>query len=199
MIVIILFIGLIIGFNFIPQLTKTHFPIIEKIILRVLISSTILFLLFILFDFNGYRVKGIYTLPIISLIFIILTILYFTLFKNTKKKIFTILFLAPLIILSISILLFGQVKNEYRIDNKIKISVRKGGFLSCGEEINISESKLGLFDKEIYYDSSLCLIGINKIKVVKIDNKHAEFLIYHNGEHDSENPYKYDVERKNVW
>jgi hypothetical protein len=34
---------------------------------------------------------------------------------------------------------------------------------------------------------------------MKLDEKHAEFLIYHNGALDSENPYKYDVERKNGW
>jgi hypothetical protein len=34
---------------------------------------------------------------------------------------------------------------------------------------------------------------------LKIDDKHEEILIYHNGKLDSENPYKYEMERKNVW
>jgi hypothetical protein len=96
-------------------------------------------------------------------------------------------------------LVYGQVVYEQRIDENNKISVTTGGFLACGEIINITQTRLGIFDKEVFHIDNLCLIGINKIEIVKLDDKHAEFLIYHNGQYDSENPYKYELERKNVW
>ncbi|MCG2431509.1 hypothetical protein [Aequorivita xiaoshiensis] len=107
--------------------------------------------------------------------------------------------LTPLVILSILTLILGQVVYEKKIDETNKISVTTGGFLACGEIINITQTRLGIFDKQVFHINNLCLIGINRIETVKLDDKHAEFLIYHDGQQDSENPYKYDVERNNVW
>jgi hypothetical protein len=196
---IIIFIGLIVGLNCIPLIIKTDFPKTEKIIVRILIVSTILFLIFTIFEFNGYKLKGHYTFPTICLIFIISTLLYFTILKNTKKKILTVFTLTPFIVLSIFTLLFGQVLKEFRINKNNKIIVTTGGFLACGEIIKITQTKFVFFDKDVHYESSLCLKEIEKIEIEKIDDKHAEFLIFHNGFNDSENPYKYVVERKNVW
>lgn len=196
---IIIFIGLLIGLNCIPLLTKTTFPTVEKLIGRILIASTILFLTFMVLEFNGYKLKGLYSFSTISWIFIVSTILFFALFKNTKRKILTVFLLTPLLVLSILTLLIGQVVYEQKIDETNKISVSTGGFLACGETINITQTRLGILDKEVFHINNLCLIGINKIETIKLDDKHAEFLIYHNGQNDSENPYKYDVERKNVW
>lgn len=200
MAVIIIFIGVIIGLNCIPLLTKTTFPKTENLIVKLLIATTILFLTILIFAFNGYRLKGQYSFLTISLTFIGLTTIYFALFKNTIAKILTTTFLlTPLLVVSIFMLLFGQVLKEFDINDNTKIIVTTGGFLSCGELIYISQTKFGLFDKEVHYESSLCLRGINKIETAKIDDKHAEFLIYHDKTMDSENPYKYDVERKNGW
>lgn len=197
---IIIFLGLIIGLNCIPLLTKTNFPKTKKVIVKMLIVATILFLTFSIFAFNGYRLKGQYTFMVIGLTFIGLTIVYFTLFKNTKLKILTTIFiLTPLLLMSIFTLLFGKVLKEFDINDNTKIIVTVGGFLSCGELIYITQTKFGIFDKEVHYESSLCLRGIEKIETIKIDDRHAEFLIYHNTEMDSENPYKYEVERKNSW
>src|SRR5690554_893440 len=196
---IIIFIGLLIGLNCIPLLTKTTFPTVEKLIGRILIASTILFLTFMVLEFNGYKLKGLYSFSTISWIFIVSTILFFALFKNTKRKILTVFLLTPLITLSILTLILGRVVYEHKIDETNKISVSTGGFLACGEIINITQTRFGIFDKEVFHINNLCLIGINKIETIKLDDKHAEFLIYHNGQNDSENPYKYDVERKNVW
>lgn len=196
---IIIFIGLLIGLNCIPLLTKTTFPTVEKLIGRILIASTILFLTFMVLEFNGYKLKGLYSFSTISWIFIVSTILFFALFKNTKRKILTVFLLTPLITLSILTLILGRVVYEHKIDETNKISVSTGGFLACGEIINITQTRFGIFDKEVFHIDNLCLIVINKIETIKLDDKHAEFLIYHNGQNDSENPYKYDVERKNVW
>jgi len=107
--------------------------------------------------------------------------------------------LTPLILLSLYILLFGQVIAEYKINDLYKIEVSRGGFLACGNIIKITKSELGIFDKEIYTESSLCLRDINKIEILEFHSNHAEFLIYHNGEWDSENPFKYEIENKNIW
>ena len=79
------------------------------------------------------------------------------------------------------------------------MSTSREGFLACGEIIRITKTEFGIFDKEIFYDSNQCLIGITKVETVRIDNNGAEFLIYHNKDQDSENPYQYEIENKNVW
>ena len=107
--------------------------------------------------------------------------------------------MTPLLVVSIFTILFGQTLKEFKVNDNTKIIVTTGGLLSCGELIYITQTKFGIFDKEVHYESSLCLHEIEKIETVRIDDKHAVFLIYHNGEMDSENPYKYDVERKNSW
>jgi ABC-2 type transport system permease protein len=196
---IIIFLGLLIGLNCIPLLIRTTFPKAERTIKIILVASTILFLTFTIFAFNGYRLKGLYTFSTISWTFIVSTIAYFAIFKNTKKKLITVFLLTPLIVLSILTLLLGQLVYENKIDETNKISVTTGGFLACGEIIHITQTRFGIFDKDVFHIDNLCLIGINKIETVKLDDKNAEFLIYHNGEYDSENPYKYDVERKNGW
>lgn len=131
MTVIIIFIGLIVGLNCIPLLIKMNFPRTEKVLARILISSTILFLTSAFLEFSGYRLKGLFTFPAISLIFIISAILYFAIFKNTKKKILAVFILTPIIILSFLTLIIGRVVNEFRIDDTNKISVTTGGFLAC--------------------------------------------------------------------
>ncbi len=200
MTVIILFIGLIIGLNCITLLTKTNFPKAEKVIGKLLVVATILFLTIFIFTFNGYRLKGLYSFLTISLTFTCLAIIYFVLFKNTIVKILTTTFLlTPLLGVSIVMLLFGKVIKEFDLNGNTKIIVTTGEFLSCGELIYITQTKFGIFDKEVHYESNLCLRGIEKIETVRIDDKHAEFLIYHDQTMDSENPYKYDVERNSGW
>jgi peptidoglycan/LPS O-acetylase OafA/YrhL len=161
---LIIFIVIIIGLNCIPLLTKNTFPRIEKVIRRILIATAILFLTFQIFEFSGYRLKGNYIFPTIIWAFMISTILFFVLFKNTKKKILTVLILTPLIVFSILTHIIGQVVYEQRIDENNKISVTTGGFLACGEIINITQTRLGIFDKEVFHIDNLCLIGINKIE-----------------------------------
>lgn len=194
---IIIFIGLIIGLNCIPLLTKTAFPRVEKVVVRILIVATILFLTFGIFGLNGYSLKGHYTFSTISWTFIVSTIAYFLLFKNTKKKILTTFIMTPLLVVAGLTLVLGQLVYERQLDENYRITVTTGGFLACGDIINITQTSFGIFDKEVFHIGDLCLQGITKIETVKLDDKHAEFLIYHNGKLDSENPYKYDAERKN--
>lgn len=110
-----------------------------------------------------------------------------------------VLLLTPLIILSVLSLIMDKVTYEKKINQNSKILVSSGLFLSCGEIINITQTRLVIFDKRVDYFENLCLIGIDKIETIELDDKQAKFLIYHNGEFDSENPYEYKVESKNVW
>jgi hypothetical protein len=196
---IIIFIGLIIGLNCIPLLTKTTFPKVEKVVFRMLIATTILFLTFGILGLYGYSLKGLYTFSTITSTFIVSTILFYALFKNTKRKILTAILLTPLLVSSILTFILGQLVYERQIDEKNRISVTTGGFLACGEIVNITQTRFVIFDKHVFHIGDLCLLGITNIETIKLDDKHAEFLIYHNGKMDSENPYKYDVERKNGW
>ncbi len=196
---IIIFIGLIIGLNCIPLLTRTTFPKMEKVVGRILIVATILFLTFGIFRLNGYSLKGLYSFSTISWTFIVSTIAYFVVFKNTKKKILTAFILTPLLVVAGLTLILGQLVYERQLDENFRITATTGGFLACGEIINITQTRFRIFDKQVFHIGDICLLGITKIETVKLDEKHAEFLIYHNGQLDSENPYKYEVERKNGW
>ena len=187
---IIIFIGLIIGLNCIPLLTKTTFPKVEKVVFRMLIATTILFLTFGILGLYGYSLKGLYTFSIITSTFIVSTILFYALFKNTKRKILTAILLTPLLVSSILTFILGQLVYERQIDEKNRISVTTGGFLACGEIVNITQTRFVIFDKHVFHIGDLCLIGITNIETIKLDDKHAEFLIYHNVKMDSENPYK---------
>ena len=199
MIAIIIFTGIIISLNCIPLLTKLSFPKTEKVIKRILIASTVLLLIFLTFEINGYKLKGLYTFTMIGLTFIISSLIYFTIFKNTKKKIMIVFLLTPLIVLSIFITVSNKTIYKNAINEKYNIEIREGGFLACGETLKITEPKFGIFDKEVFHESSLCLQGVNKIKVLKFDKKLSKLLIYHNGDMNSENPYLYKMELKNVW
>ena len=196
---IIIFIALIIGLNCIPLLTKSTFPKVEKVVVKMLIATTFLFLTFGILEVYGYSLKGLYTFSTITWPFIVSTMLFFALFKNTRRKILTVFLLTPLLVSSILTFIFGQLVYERKIDEKNRISVTTGGFLACGEIINITQTSFVIFDKQVFHIGDLCLLGITKIETIKLNDKHAEFLIYHNGKLDSENPYKYNVERKNGW
>jgi len=196
---ILIFILIVIGFNLIPQLIKTRLPKTGKLVVRLLITFSTIFLALTILLFNGFKLKGLYSNFIIGLIFILICLAYFALIKNSKKKIITVLLLIPMIIVCLFTLLFGQKISEYKINDKYKIEVTIGGFLACGENIGITKSTFVIFDREIFHESNLCLRGIRKIEIVDFNEKRADFLIYHNGELDSENPYKYEIENKNVW
>lgn len=196
---ILVFILIIIGFNLIPKLTKKNFPETEKIIKKILIYETIIVVILIILSFNGLKIKGIYSNLIIALIFILTSLLYFAIVKNTIRKIITIIVLTPLILLSFYFQVFNENLGRYKVTDKINIVVSSEGFLACGEIIRLTKSKFLIFDKELIYDSNQCLRGIYKIETVDFNKKRAEFLIYHNGELDSENPYDYKIENKNVW
>ncbi|PIB31272.1 hypothetical protein BFP78_12340 [Gaetbulibacter sp. 5U11] len=196
---IIIFFVIIIGLNCVPYITKTEFPKFEKIIRRALIVNSITLLIIGIFLYNGYRLKGIYTNTFFELTFIILTILFFSFVKNNLRKLLSLFILIPFLSLTTLLFIFEQVIAEYKINETYKIEVSESGFLNCGERVSITKSEFGIFRKRILTRTDLCLIGIDKIETVEFNKNDAEFLIYHNGIYDSENPYKFGIKNKNVW
>ena len=196
---ILIFIVIIIGLNLIPQLTKKNFPKTEKAIIQILILTTVTFIILTILLFNGFKLKGLYSNSIIGLIFILISLSYFLIVKYTKRKLVSIFLLIPVVLLSIYLQVFNQTVGCFKITNDLNIVISREGFLGCGEIIRLTTSKFGIFDKELIYDSNQCLRGISKIETVEFNNKQAKFLIYHNGEMDSENPYHYEIDNRNVW
>jgi ABC-2 type transport system permease protein len=199
MIAILIFILIIIGFNLIPGLTKKRFPKTEKQIERLLIYITIAFLILIVLSFNGIKLKGVYSNLIVGIIFIITSLLYFAINKNTTRKVISIVVLIPLILCSFYFQFFYQNLGRYKVNDDLDIVVSREGFLACGEIIRLTTSKFIIFDQQLNYDSSECLRGIYKVETIEINKKNARFLIYHSGELDSENPYNYEIKNINLW
>ncbi|WP_338731401.1 hypothetical protein [Mangrovimonas cancribranchiae] len=199
MIFILIFFGILIGLNLIPELIKKEYPKTEKIIARIVLYTTLIFLILILLSLVGITFKGQYTNTIIGLTFLISSLIYFATNKNTRNKIISIVILFPLILVGFYFQFFNQNLGTYKVNDELNIKISQEGFLACGEIIRLTKSKLLIFEKELIYDSNQCLRGIDRIETIEFNDKRAEFLIYHNGEMDSENPYHYEIENKNVW
>jgi hypothetical protein len=101
--------------------------------------------------------------------------------------------LIPLVFWSSLTLIFGRTVYEVSISGNYKIQISTGGIMSCGESIHVTKTKFIILDKEVHYESSLCIRGIEKITLMSSDESSYEFLIYHNGEMDFENPYPYKL------
>ena len=120
---LIIFILIVIGLNLIPYLTKWDFPVVEKAINRVLIITTATFIVLTILVFCGYKLKGVYSNPIIGVIFITTTILYFVLVKSTKRKLLAVVIIMPLILTSLIMLSFSRTIYESKIADGYKIKV----------------------------------------------------------------------------
>lgn len=199
MIFILIFFGILIGLNLTPELIKKECPKTEKNIARTVLYTTLIFLILILLSLVGIRFKGQYTNTIIGLTFLISSLIYFVTNKTTRNKIISIVILFPLILVGFYFQFFYQNLGTYKVNDELNIKISQEGFLACGEIIRLTKSRLLIFEKELIYDSNQCLRGINRIETIEFNDKRAEFLIYHNGEMDSENPYHYEIENKNVW
>ncbi|BDD03957.1 hypothetical protein AUTU_14400 [Aureibacter tunicatorum] len=103
-----------------------------------------------------------------------------------------------MILLSLYSLLFGQTIYENKINDTYQIKTFVSGFLACGESIRITKSAFLIFDK-IIYQNNHCIKGISKIETKEFNDKGAEFLIFHDMEFDSENPYKFQIENESLW
>ena len=92
--------------------------------------------------------------------------------------------------------LYNKV-GTYKISEQHSIVVSQEGFLGCGENLRITETKFLIFDKEIDYVAHLCLTGISNIQIQNPNIDKLEILIEHDETRDSENPYNYKFKDEN--
>jgi hypothetical protein len=194
MITLLLFLGLIIGLYYIP-LSKRIFPTEKNIIAQVFTVSTFFFLAFVIFTWYGYKLKGQYTFTVLTTVFLVSAIVYLVVLENSKTKVIIAFLTTPLIALGIIALTFNNHIYDNQLDKTYKIIVTTGGLLACGEHIQITQTRFGIFDKDIKSIDNLCLKGIHKIETYTIDDQRVVLLIHHNGKLDSENPYRYGWEK----
>lgn len=196
--VFVILVGIIAALNYIPRWVNVQSRWLKNTILFALVTSTALFLALTVLAFNGYRIKGFYNFSIITWCFIGSTIAFFTLFKNSKKKIAAVCLLAPTIVLGFWMLVSGQLVYARNMDATHKIFISSDGFLACGETFVIAKTKFRIFDKEVFRDGNLCITGTYSIETVKFDDQNAEFLIYHHGQNNDDGPYRYTVDLSRI-
>ena len=201
-------ITIFLGISLVLILTKSDFPKLEKVIKKISFYSLIGILICALLLVFEFRLKGEYTTSIIGLTFVLSTILLFGLTKNTRNKILSGILTIPMFVFGILSLIwempiaffylialpFEPPIAKFEMNDNHNVEVRVGGFLACGESLIITESTFGILDKQKYVGNNSCVTGINKIETLDFKGNKAEFLIYHDGKTEFENPYKYQVE-----
>src|SRR5688572_29199541 len=135
---LLMLIMVVIGLNFIPQLTKKNFPKTEKALTQILILTTVIFLILTILLFNGFKLKGLYSNSIIGLIFILASFLYFAVVKNTKRKLVSILLVIPVVLVSMYLQIFSQTVGRFKLNDDLSIVVSREGFLGCGDIIRLT-------------------------------------------------------------
>ena len=192
---------------------RYDFPKLEKTIRKISFYSLIGILICIVLLVFDFRLKGKYTTSIIGLIFLLSTILLFGLTKKNLTRILSGILTIPIFIFGISSLFseigfvffylitlpFQAPMAKSEINKNHNVEVRIGGFLACGESLVITKSQFGILDKQQYVGNNSCVTGIDKIETIEFEENNVEFLIYHDGKTEFENPYKYQPEIKNVW
>ncbi len=206
-------VAIFLGISLLLILTKSNFPKLERVIKRVSLYSLIGVLICAFLSFFDLTLKGNYTKTSIGLSFLLSTILLFGLTKKIQTKIISGIITIPVAIAGISSLIwempiivfyllampFHPPKATFEIDKKHTIEIRNGGFMACGESLFIMESTALIMDKIKYIGNNHCVTGISKIETLEFKENEAEFLIYHDGKTEFENPYKYQSKIKTMW
>ena len=213
MTIFLVLITIALGISLVLILTKPDFPRAENIIKKISFYSFIGTVFCTLLLFFRFRLKGEYTTSIIGLTFLLSTIILFGLAKNSRTKLLSGILTIPIFLVGVLSLFFEMTLfffylialpfeppiAKFEINKNHNVEVRVGGFLACGESLVITESQFGILDKQKYVGNNSCVKGINKIETLEFSEIKADFLIYHDGKTEFENPYKYEVELKNVW
>ena len=206
-------ITIFLGISLLLILTKADFTKLERVIKKVSFYSLIGILICVLLLVFDFRLKGKYTTTIIGLTFLFSTILLFGLTKKNLTKILSGILTIPVFVFGILSLVwemgfvffnlialpFQPPMAKSEINEKYNVEVRLGGFFACGESLVITKSEFGILEKQQYVGNNSCVTGIEKIKAIEFKENNVEFLIYHDGKTEFENPYKYKPEIKNVW
>lgn len=213
MTIFLVLITIFLGISVVLILTKSDFPQLETVIKKISIYSLIGILICAVLLVFDFRLKGKYTTSIIGLTFLLSTILLFGLTKKNLTKVLSGILFLPMLVFGISgliwempIIFFHLIALPFQppmakseINKNHNVEVRVGGFFACGESLVITKSELGILDKQYYVGNNFCVTGINKIETLEFKENNVEFLIYHDGKTEFENPYKYQPEMKNAW
>lgn len=193
------FLALIVGVNLLPQWVDWKAPRWVAASRKALVFTSGGFVLVLFLNLAGYSLKGAYTHTVVYVSFMVSCFLFFAMVKNSIKKIIAAALLSVALLLCTFMLMFDRTLYRTEINDHLAIHVSPGGFLACGEQIRFTESALGILDKDIKVDNNLCLTGIYKIEATQISDEQAEFLIFHGGTRDSENPYSYSLGNYGNW
>ncbi|TNE29790.1 MAG: hypothetical protein EP346_05410 [Bacteroidetes bacterium] len=189
MTIVFLFAVLILALNFLPGLWKERLVGVEKYIWVLWLGLSLIYILLV-FGMLHLKVepRGAYTKQVVSLMLAALTVISFATLSNSWKKIGFIAIALPLLFIQAIIFPVGVTTLSLPISNNRSVELLSGGFMACGESIRVVEYKYLLFKKEVFENSSLCLTGVDKLE---LGDAEGEVLIYHSGEFDVENPYRY--------
>jgi len=159
------------------------------------------------------KIKGRYTTSVIGTSFLVSAILLFVIAKKTVRRWLSGMIAVPIAVscvggilskppLMIPLMIFClsvQVPlGKYEIDDSHSLEVIAGGFLGCGDELQVTESQFGIFDRVIGRAVGPCIDGgaISSIDVVSTNPKKYEFLIYSDGILIDESPFLLTLERE---
>ena len=182
-----------------PYLLKAEFPKIQKLVVWIFLVSVFLFSVILSLDLSGYELKGDYTFSILSGITLLAIATFFIRVKNFKRKIVVFLVTLPLILIIILSNVFGHKLSQTPIDENHKLIVFSGGFMACPTHFYIVESQFGIFDKRLKKIDGICFSEIKKVELIDKNAKTVDFLVYHGGEYEMENPHRLQVERNSEW
>ncbi|MEL6561585.1 MAG: hypothetical protein AAFQ94_25580, partial [Bacteroidota bacterium] len=166
---IIVFIVIILGINTIPFLHKRQFPGIERILIQVGWLVTIIYLAFFIISFYGIKLRGSFLNAALGYTLLMSYLLIFGVVRPNSRKFIIVLVAIPVMILCLYIQVLNQSIYEHKFHKNLNLTIYREGFLACGEIIRINKPYFGILNKEILYDSNQCLIGINKVETIEVN------------------------------
>ncbi|TAE62382.1 MAG: hypothetical protein EAY68_08725, partial [Bacteroidetes bacterium] len=180
-----------IALNYIPELTKKRFPKTEKGIQIAILITALLYILFTVANMYGYKIKGRYTHTVTTYLFWLSSLAYFVLVENTKLKLLSIFLVVPIWIITFFSITFGRQVYQTKIDDDYRLIISSGGWLTCGEPIYITQTQYLFFNKEIKTVGELCLKGVYRVDVKKINEDGFELFFYSSELTSQENPIRF--------
>ncbi|KAB2807726.1 hypothetical protein [Phaeocystidibacter luteus] len=162
-----------------------------------LLSFGLIVFIFIIDVFN-LRFSGKYTELIVYIVFEITAIVYFLKVPTNWSKIALDFALIPTYLVVLFQIVIYSPPSVFPLDDTYSISTRIEGLLACGESISITKNRLWIF-VETLHSNDPCLRNVESIDVIDFSPEKLIIYIHHDGDLDSENPYRYEVENEGYW
>lgn len=162
-----------------------------------LLSFGLIVFIFIIDVFN-LRFSGKYTELIVYIVFEITAIVYFLKVPTNWSKIALDFALIPTYLAVLFQIVIYSPPSVFPLDDTYSITTRIEGLLACGESISITKNRLWIF-VETLHSNDPCLRKVESIDVLNFSPEKLIINIHHDGDLDSENPYRYEVENEGYW